>query len=317
MSFLSPTRLLLLLPVLAVAAFYVVQALRRKQYAARFTDLSLLASVAPRRPAWFKRHVPAILLLLALTGLVISLARPTNTERVPRERATVVLAIDVSNSMAAEDVEPTRLAAAQEGALSFVDQLPKRLNLGLVAFDGSASVLVSPTTDRDTVREAIQELQLGPGTAIGDAVATSLEAIRSVPGGGNGQPPPPGRIVLLSDGETTRGLPNEAAAQQAKTANVPVSTIAYGTQDGEVTISGSTIGVPVNVEALRALADETGGKQYRAETSSQLKNVYADIGSSIGFDRHRVEVGRWFVGVALLLGLIGTALSVLWSAKLP
>src|ERR1700710_2430152 len=143
MRFLSPTRLLLLLPVLAVLGFYLVQRIRRRQYAARFTDLSLLASVAPRGPAWWKRHLPAALLLLSLLGMVISLGRPTSTERVPRERATVVMAIDVSNSRAADDVSPTRLAAAQDGALSFVDQLPARLNLGLVAFSGSASVLVS------------------------------------------------------------------------------------------------------------------------------------------------------------------------------
>ena len=138
-----------------------------------------------------------------------------------------------------------------------------------------------------------------------------------VAGGGTGQPPAPGRIVLLSDGETTRGLPNTTAAQEAKAANVPVSTIAYGTQDGEVTISGRTIGVPVNVEALQQLAEQTGGKEYRAETSGELKNVYSDLGSSIGFDSRRVEVGRWFVGAALTLGLLAAALSVLWGARLP
>jgi Ca-activated chloride channel family protein len=315
-NFLSPSRLFLLLPVLALLVFYVVSVRRRRRYAARFTNLSLLASVAPRRPAWWKRHVPAALLLLSLLALVISLARPVSTERIPRERATIILAIDVSNSMAAEDVSPTRLAAAQDGALAFVKQLPSRLNLGLVAFDGSASVLVSPTTDRDVVKQSIEDLQLGPGTAIGDAVAASLEAIKAVPGG-NGLPPPPGRIVLLSDGETTRGLPNSAAADQARQAKVPVSTIAYGTQDGEVTISGQTIGVPVNVQALQDLAQQTGGTNYRAETGDELRNVYSDIGSSIGFDQRKVEVGRWFVGVGLLLGLLAAALSVLWSAKLP
>jgi Ca-activated chloride channel homolog len=316
MNFLSPLRLLLFLPVMAVLGFYLVQAIRRRQYTVRFTDLSLLASVAPRGPAWWKRHLPAALLLLSLLGMVISLGRPTATERIPRERATVVLAIDVSNSMAADDVSPTRLAAAKDGALAFVDQLPARLNLGLVAFDGTASVLVSPTTDRESVRSAIGNLQLGPGTAIGDAVTTSLDSIASVPGS-DGQPPAPGRIVLLSDGETTRGLPNSAAAQQAKAKNIPVSTIAYGTQDGEVTIQGRTIGVPVNIEALKELAQDTDGATYTAETGDELRGVYKDIGSSIGFDERRVEIGRWFVGVALLLGLLSATLSVLWSSKLP
>lgn len=316
MSFISPLRLLLFLPVLALLGFYLVQAIRRSQYAVRFTDLSLLASVAPRRPAWWKRHIPAALLLLSLLAMVISLGRPTATERVPRERATVVMAIDVSNSMDADDVSPTRLDAAKDGAQAFVDQLPRRLNLGLVAFDGSASVLVSPTTDREAVRSAIDTLQLGPGTAIGDAVAASLDSIAAVPGE-PGQPPAPGRIVLLSDGETTRGLPNNTAAQEALAKNVPVSTIAYGTQEGEVTIQGRTIGVPVNKQALEQLADQTKGASYSAETGDELKDVYSDIGSSIGYDERKVEIGRWFVGAALLLGLVSAALSVLWSSKLP
>lgn len=316
MGFISPLRLLLVLPLLAVLGFYLVQRIRRRQYAARFTDLSLLASVAPRGPAWWKRHLPAALLLLSLLGMVISLGRPTATEKVPRERATVVMAIDVSNSMAADDVDPTRLKAAQDGAQAFIDQLPPRLNLGLVAFSGTASVLVSPTTDREAVRSAIDGLQLGPGTAIGDAVSASVNAITSVPGE-PGQPPAPGRIVLLSDGETTRGLPNSEAAQEATAKNIPVSTIAYGTQDGEVVIQGQRIGVPVNIGALDALAQETNGTAYTAETGDELKNVYSDIGSSIGYDKKTVETGRWFVGVALVFGLLSAALSVLWSAKLP
>ena len=316
MGFLSPLRLLLILPVIAVLGFYLVQTIRRREYAVRFTDLSLLASVAPRGPAWWKRHLPAVLLLLSLVAMVISLGRPTGTQRIPRERATVVMAIDVSNSMNADDVSPTRLAAAEDGAQAFVDQLPPRLNLGLVAFDGTATVLVSPTTDRESVRAAIRNLQLGPGTAIGDAVSTSVQSIASVPGT-DGQPPAPGRIVLLSDGETTRGLPNATAAEEAKSKNIPVSTIAYGTQDGEVTIQGQTIGVPVNIEALQALAEQTNGQAYTAETGDQLKNVYSDIGSSIGYDERKVEIGRWFVGFALLFGLIAATLSVLWTSKLP
>jgi Ca-activated chloride channel family protein len=316
MGFISPLRLLLILPLLAVLGFYLVQLIRRRQYAARFTDLSLLASVAPRGPAWWKRHLPAALLLLSLLAMVISLGRPTDVRKVPRERATVVLAIDVSNSMAADDVSPNRLKAAQDGAQSFVDQLPPRLNLGLVAFSGTASVLVSPTTDREAVRNAIDGLALGPGTAIGDAVDASVRAIEAVPGD-PGQPPAPGRIVLLSDGETTRGLANATAAEEATAKNIPVSTIAYGTQDGEVTIQGQRIAVPVNIDALDALAQQTNGAAYTAETGDELKNVYSDIGSSIGYDKKTVEIGRWYVGVALVLGLLAATLSVLWSAKLP
>jgi Ca-activated chloride channel family protein len=166
------------------------------------------------------------------------------------------------------------------------------------------------------VRTAIRSLQLGPGTAIGDAVSASLDAIAAVPGD-PGQPPAPGRIVLLSDGETTRGLPNAAAAEQARSKSVPVSTIAYGTQEGEVTIQGQTIGVPVNIDALDTLAQQTNGAAYEAETGDELRDVYSDIGSSIGYDERRVEIGRWFVGAALALGLLAATLSVLWTAKLP
>src|SRR2546423_70940 len=178
LTFLSPWRLWFLLAVAALAVVYVVQQFRRKQYAVRFTNLALLDKIAPRRRAW-RRHVPAIAFLLALTTFVTAYARPSRPVKVPRERATVIMAIDVSLSMEATDVNPTRIDAAKDAASSFVDLLPARLNLGLVSFSGNAQVLVAPTTDHDLVKRSISTLELGPRTAIGDAVFLSLQSINS------------------------------------------------------------------------------------------------------------------------------------------
>lgn len=318
MTFLSAQRFWLLIPVVALAALYVLSELRRRDYAMRFTDVSLLASVAPRRPQWFRRQIPAVLLVLALTSLVVSLARPAHASKVPRERATVMLAIDVSNSMAATDVSPTRLIAAKDGAEAFMDQLPARINLGLVSFSGVATVQVEPTRDRQAVRQAINALELGPSTAIGEGVFACLQAIKDSSARlRDAQGLPPARIVLLSDGSTMTGRSNDSAAQAAKDAKVPVDTIAYGTQDGTVVIQGRPIPVPVNQDALRRLATQTGGTYHRATSGDELKGVYKGLGSSIGYQTIRKEIDGWFTGLGLALGLISGALAIWWRARLP
>lgn len=322
MTLLSPVWLWLLLAVVALVVAQVLLARRRRTYAARFTELSLLASVAPRRPSWVRRYVPAALLLLGITSLVISIARPASQVRTPKERATVVLAIDVSNSMAATDVSPTRLRSAEQGALSFVDALPPRLQLGLVSFSGTAQVLVPPTTDREQVRDGIRTLALGPATAIGEGVFASLSTIAAnarsagTPDGGN-LGPPPARIVLLSDGETTRGRPNSEAGDAALAAHTPVSTIAYGTADGTLDIQGETIPVPVNEQALQDLAAQTHGSYHRATSGDELRSVYRGLGSSIGYDVRTKEIGRLFTAVGLGLSLLAAALGLLWAGRLP
>ncbi len=316
MSFLAADRLLLLLVVAAVAlAYLVVQVRGRQRYAVRFTNLALLSSVAPRRPGW-RRHVPAALLVVSLAGMVLSLARPARAELVPRERATVILAIDVSISMDATDVSPSRLASAQEAATSFAELLPEPINLGLVAFAGSARVLVPPTTDRTLVTEAISRLELAESTAIGDAVLTSLDAIELVPEAVDGQPVP-AHILLLSDGETQVGTPNELAIEAARQAEVPVTTIAFGTPEGVITYQGETIPVAVDEAALAALAESTGGSSFEAATTEELTSVYQDIGSSIGFETEQREVGTWFTGAAFAFALLAAATSLVWFSRLP
>lgn len=315
MSFVSGDRLWLLLGVAVLAAAYVVVQRRRRQYAVRFTNLPLLANVAPRRPGW-RRHLPAAALLLALIAFVTAFAHPTRDSKVPRERATIMMAIDVSLSMQATDVSPTRLKAAKAAATSFVDLVPAKLNIGLVSFSGTAQVLVTPTTDHALLKRSIANLELGPATAIGEAVFASLGAIASVPSS-PGQPPAPARIVLMSDGETTVGRSNDSAASAAVKAKVPVSTIAFGTDEGTVMVEGSPVYVPVNKEALQRLADQTHGSFFEAASSGELKKVYNDIGSSIGYRTVQKDATTWFVGVGLVLALAAAAGSLVWTSRLP
>ncbi len=315
MSYLSAGRLWLLLAVAALVAAYVFMQFRRKQYAVRFSNLALLETVAPRRPGW-RRHVPAAAFLLALTALVVAFARPARDVKVPRERATIIMAIDVSLSMQATDVTPTRFRAAKEAATSFVELVPNKLNVGLVAFSGTAQVMVSPTTDHELVKRSINALELGPATAVGEAVFAGLSSIASVPSE-PGQAPAPARMVLLSDGETTVGRPNDLAARAAVDARVPISTIAFGTDEGTVFVEGNAVRVPVNKEALQRLAEMTEGRAFEAASGEELKDVYNDIGSSVGYRVEHREVTSWFVGLALLFALAAAGFSLLWFSRLP
>ncbi len=321
MTFLSPGRLLALLAVAVLVAAYVVLALRRRSVAVRFTELDLLASVAPRRPGW-RRHVPPAAFALMLVALCIGWARPQADTRVASERATVMLALDVSNSMNATDVSPDRFTQEKRGAAAFISSLPARLRVGLVVFDRAAREVAAPTQDHSSVVDAVQALQLGPGTAIGEAVYTSLSAVQrdatqQTQAAGGELPPPPARIVLLSDGGNTAGRDPSSAATDAKAAGVPVSTIAYGTQDGSVTINGVTIPVPADVGALRALATDSGGTAYTAASGSELRSVYRDIGSQVGTTTKLTEVTSWLVGLGLLAGLVAALASLAWSPRFP
>jgi len=194
LTFVESTRLWLLLGVAALGISYVILQSRRKTYAVRFTNLALLDSVAPKQPGW-RRHIPAALMLLALAGMVGAFAKPARDVRVPRERATIMMAIDTSLSMEATDVAPNRLKAAQNAAKEFVKLLPPRLNVGLVTFNGTALVKVAPTQDREELLAAIDQLRLGERTAIGEAIYASLDAINSAPKSEDGKKVP-ARIVL-------------------------------------------------------------------------------------------------------------------------
>jgi Ca-activated chloride channel family protein len=317
-TFTSPGWLWLLLPVAALVAAYVAMQLRRRHYAVRFTNLHLLDKVAPRRPGW-RRHVPAGLFILAMLLLSLAMARPAGEVQVPRERATIVLAIDTSLSMEADDVAPNRMEAAKEAALDFLEQLPRTINVGLVSFNGIARIDVEPTVDRERVASAVSALELGEGTAIGEAIFASLTALEDVPQPADGEEADevPGRIVLLSDGETTVGRSNEEAVTAANEADIPVSTIAFGTPQGEIEIDGERMSVAVNESALEDIALDTGGSFHTAISEEELGQVYEDIGSSIGFVTEEQDVTYRFVGFALLPLLAAAGLSLIWFSRLP
>ncbi|WP_214408320.1 VWA domain-containing protein [Pseudonocardia lacus] len=318
MRFLQPWWLVLLTAVAALALAYVLAQRRRGRYAVRFAALPLLERVTGRGPGW-RRHVPAVAFGLVVLGLVVGLARPVLEVAVPRERATVVVALDVSTSMRATDVEPSRIDAATAAARAFVSGLPETFNVGLVTFSGAAAVAVAPTLDRTPVLAALQDPDLGDGTAIGDAVEAALDAVGSLDTalGTTAEGPPPARVVLLSDGANTAGTPIDAAAEAASAAGVPVSTIAYGTPAGVIDSGPRTLPVPVDPAALADLAAAAGGTAYTAATGAELQEVYQDIGSSVGYRTEEREVTGWVLAAALVAALAAAATSLRWFARLP
>jgi Ca-activated chloride channel family protein len=315
----SPARLWLLLGVAALVVAYLVMQRRRSRYAVRFANLRLLDRVAPKRPGW-RRHVPASLFLAMLGLLIVGFARPSDEVRVPRERATVIVAVDVSRSMLADDVDPNRLASAKAAAREFVDGLPEEFNVGLVGFAGSASVVVAPVTDRaalDAGIERLDERVVGQqGTAIGEAIFASLESIRTVDAEAATEPPP-ARVVVLSDGANTAGREPQVASTEASTAGVPVDTIAFGTASGLIPGQGQSTAVPVDGETLRAVAEQTGGAYHEAANSEDLRAVYDDIQSSVGYTTERQDISWRFIGIGLVLALLAAVGSMIWFARIP
>jgi len=351
-SFQSPW-LLLALPLLGVAvAIWLLAERRRMRYAVQFPNLDVLATVVSGR-SWL-RIVPPVLFGLALASLLVALARPEVSRTFLKERATVILVIDTSRSMQADDVPPTRLAAAQEAVRSFLDQVPDKLRVGLVVFAGEAQVATPPTQDHDLVRTAVNEIDsflIFGGTAIGDALQTAVEmgkrvedvepvegeeivfrpspgATRSLAqaGGQEGdEEESPVSILFLSDGAQTRGIlqPMEGAAL-AEDAGFPVYTVALGTPNGTIErgpfgFGGSQerIPVPPDPETLRAIAETTGGEFTEARTADALEGAYANLGSKLGREPGESEITFLFVAAAALLLVAAGVLSAVVSPRLP
>lgn len=248
------------------------------------------------------RFLPAALAVLAALALILALARPHAWRDQPREQATIMLAIDVSRSMEATDVEPYRLRAAQDAAIRFAETVPRQYQVGLVGFSDSADVLHAPSTDRDALRQAIESLYPIRGTAIGEAIYASIDAVRLAQGGDeNGELSDEltaGRILLLSDGESTVGRSVDGAAREAARVGVPVFTVALGTEDG---ILSDGYRVPPNPDALAALSDATEGKSFESRDAESVSEVYEELGSFIGTQRVRDEITAWAAGLAALL----------------
>jgi Ca-activated chloride channel homolog len=327
----------LLLVPLAIVAYLRFQR-RRARHAARFANPDLLPNVVNRRPGW-RRHLPAVLYLLALPALILALARPQATVLVPKEQATVVLVMDVSGSMNAIDVSPTRLVAAQRAASSFVNQLPAKFRVGLVTFANTAQILVRPTTDRAAIQDALASLQAEGATAMGDGIQLALELKRPptpsttrpsspAPAPSPTRPAPvdantPMVILLLSDGANTQGRtrPLDAAAD-AKRLGVAIYAIALGTDTGTVDVPDERgqlqrVPVPPDRTTLQQLAEQSDGRSFAAPSSRDLNSIYDHLGSRIGFVKERQEITVAFTATAVLLLAAGGVFSLLWFNRIP
>jgi Ca-activated chloride channel family protein len=314
-SFIAPLGLLVLFAVPLALIAHVAAGRRRRRYPVRFPALATLAAVAAPEPRW-SRHLPFALLALALAALAISLARPEKTVQVAVERASVVLVTDISRSMSATDVSPTRLEAARGAAENFLDQVPDELRVGLVAFSDSAQTLQTPTTDHDAVSTALQTLQPIAGTATGAGLGTALNDLK-IRGGDDSARRPPAALVLLSDGSATDGVAADRVAADARRLRVPIYTVALGTPNGTIELQGRTLRVPPDPDALERIATASGGQAFRAEDSDQLDAVYDRLGSQIGTKPEKREITTYFAGAALLL--LGAALvsSLRLGGRLP
>jgi Ca-activated chloride channel family protein len=315
-GFLRPDRLWWLLIVPILVLLYIGLLWLRKSRASGHT-ISGLARVLPKQQAW-KRHIAVAGAILSLVALNVAFAQPKAVVDVPRDRATVVIALDVSRSMLAADVAPDRLDAAKSAAIDFVGMLPAGFNVALVRFAGSAAVVVPPTSDREVVTAAIQNLEVAPSTAIGDGILSSLDAIAQAPSDpAHPDDPAPAAVVLLSDGSTNAGTPSATAAQQAKKLGVPVYTIAYGTDEGYIEIGGQRQPVPVDHYELEQIAKITGGKKFSAGSSGELKQVYQSIAHAVGTVKADQEITEVWAGIALLFALIAAVAMVSLAARWP
>lgn len=316
-GFEHPALLLLLLLVPLLVALYIFAMSRKNRRGMRYPNTSMLQAVLGKQSQW-RRHVAFAMALLSLVTLTIAFAKPLGEALVPRERATIVVVIDTSLSMQATDVEPSRLEAAQTAAQEFVTSLPEKYNVALVSMAGSTKVVVPPTLDHGAVLRGIQTLELSESTAIGDGIATAMQALDAAPKDpADPDAPVPGAIVLLSDGENTTG---QAPAQEAKAAGekgVPIYTIAYGTENGYVDLDGKREPVPVNHDQMKEIADLSKGKYFAAATADELRVVYEDIGSSVGYVTRFQEITARFAGLGLVFAVVASLGAVSLAVRWP
>ncbi|HQA29980.1 MAG TPA: VWA domain-containing protein [Propioniciclava tarda] len=316
-TFAYPDRLMFLglIPVLLILYFVLS---RRTSARNRQFGIDGLSRLLPRQQAW-KRHLGVGFALLSLASLNMAFAQPSAAVDVPRDRATICIAIDVSLSMEATDIDPTRLAAEKVAASQFVDMLPQGFNTALVSFAGYATMLVPPTTDRGLVKRAISNLELAPATAIAEGVYSCLDAIKLAPADPkNPDAPVPAAIVLLSDGySTVPGRTSTQAANDAKKAKVPVYTIAYGTAGGYVVRDGRKEPVPVDKAELKNIADLSGGKAFTAGSAAELKTVYGSIAQQVGYEKQFTEITERFAGGALVLAILAALAVISLASRWP
>jgi len=314
-SFGAPLALLGLALLPALAVLYARHQRSRTRAAQAFSSPRLAASVTPDRPGW-RRHAPMAVVAAAITLLLVAAARPQTTVAVPVEHASILLMTDVSGSMEAQDVQPSRLVAVRRAATTFVDGVPKQVNVGVMAFNQTPTILQSPTTDRIAVKAALQRLRSSGGTATGNAVRAAVRILTAGPG-----KPPPAAIVLLSDGKSTSGISPVAAAQEAGRRHIPIYTVALGTPTGTITIPRPAGGtetrpVPPDPETLRQIAAASGGQAYQAADAQRLSQVYERLGSQLGRKNVPRQISSLFAAAALVLLLAGATLTLRWFGRL-
>jgi Ca-activated chloride channel family protein len=263
------------------------------------------------------RHLAVAMSLASLVALGLAYANPLGTERQPRERATVVLVVDTSLSMSAEDVEPSRLEAAKAAAGTFVENLPDSFNVAVVALSGRPSIVVPPTTDRGVTQRAIAALELADGTAIGDSIDAALRAVDQAPPGEDDEEPAPAMVVLLSDGASTEGAAPDQAVSRAKGRDIPVFTIAYGTQNGFVDIDGQRENVAPDAATLERIAVETGGRSVDADDAESLATAYRQIGSVVGYEDVKKPITAQYAFAALGFAIVAALGAVMMAARWP
>lgn len=317
LNFADPQRLWVLVLIPLVIAGYIFALTRKNKIGMRFTNTTILSRVAPKQSQW-RRHLAVALSLLSMGALSIAWARPTGIEMVPRERATVVMVMDVSLSMQATDVKPNRLDAAKASALQFISALPAQYNIAVVSLSGSPAVRLPPTVDRAQARQAVSTLKAQESTAIGESVYSALEALQMAPTGADGNSEPaPGAIVLLSDGQNTAGRSPVQAAAAAKEAGVPIYTIAYGTDNGYVDVDGKRETVRPDRALLQQLAAESGGEKFDAADQAQLDRVYTNIRSEVGQVATRKETTALWAGYGLAFAVVAALAAVSLGARWP
>jgi len=315
LSFLNPERLWVLLIVPVLIAGYIFLVLMKKKTGMRFTNTAILGQVVPKQSQW-RRHLAVALSIAALIALNLAWARPNGIEMQPRERATVVLVLDISLSMQATDVKPTRLDAAKQAALTFIKALPAQYNLSVVSLSGNPSVRLPPTIDRVQAQQAIRSLKLQESTAVGESIYTALSALQMAPKGTDSTPAP-GAIVLLSDGQNTAGRSPAQAANEAKKQSIPIYTIAYGTENGYVDLDGKREQVPPDKALLAAIAAASGGQTYAAENLDQLDRVYNNIRSEVGQTPVKKETTALWAGYGLAFAVVAALAAVSLGARWP
>ncbi len=314
-GFMASERLWWLLLVPVMIALYVWLINRKSSSGIRFTNTGVLGRVLGKQNTWL-RHVTVALSILSLITLIGAWGRPFGLDRVPRNAATIVVVIDVSLSMEATDVSPNRLAAAKQAAAEFTTSVPAAYNLSLVSLSGSPAVRLPPVTDRAAMLRAIERLEPQESTAIGDAIYAALGSIDQAPKV-DGNKAPPGMIVMLSDGTNTAGQAPLQAAADAGKRNVPIYTIAYGTDNGYVDLDGKRERVPPDKQTMSKIAQETKGRMYEADNLAQLNDAYKSIQTAVGYVEVEKEITATAAGVGLALALLAAIGAVMVGARWP